>query len=186
MHLSRLALLLAGCALTALVSPARAQETSPSVPEAVGPQPLPTAPAIVIENAAVAPSTPAVVAIPAVWSPVPADETGLSAYGLYLSGRLAAFRGDNTVGAEFLARSQALTPEQPTLAEEAFRSGLFAGDLDTLAELAPAVQDNAILAHPWLAGTLALDTSDPLKLRITHGAVQDANEVPVVSAGSRP
>ena len=162
MHLSRLALLLAGCALTALVSPARAQEAPPSVPEAVEPQPLPAAPAIVIENAAVAPSAPAVVAIPAVWSPVPADETGLTAYGLYLSGRLAAFRGENTVGAEFLARSQALTPEQPTLAEEAFRSGLFAGDLDTLAELAPAVQDNALLAE---AGRLvmvvdALDDGD--------------------------
>jgi len=57
MHLSRFALLLAGCALTALVSPARAQEAPPSVPEAV--EPLPAAPAIVIENAAVAPSTPA-------------------------------------------------------------------------------------------------------------------------------
>jgi len=137
MRLSRFALLLSGCALTALASPVWAQDAPP-----------PAAPAIVIENEAVVPAPPApVVAIPAVWSPVPVDEMGRTAYGLYLSGRLAAFRGDNVMGADLLAQSQALTPEQPVVGEEAFRSGLFAGDLETLAELAPSVADMPVLAE---------------------------------------
>jgi Flp pilus assembly protein TadD len=147
MRLSRLALLLTGCALTALASPTGAQEPPSVPPQSGNPLPPPADPAIVIENAAVAPPPPVVVAIPAEWSPVPADEMGRTAYGLYLSGRLAAARGDNAVGAELLARSQALTPEQPVVGEEAFRSGLFAGDLETLAELAPSVQGTPLLAE---------------------------------------
>ena len=141
MRLSRLSLLLTACALTALAAPALAQEAPNFVPP-------PAAPAVVIETEVVAP-TPAVpvVAIPAEWSPVPADEMGQTAYGLYLSGRLAAFRGDNVTSADLLARSQALTPEQPAVGEEAFRTGLFAGDLDTLAELAPSIQDMPLLAE---------------------------------------
>lgn len=136
MRLSRLALLLSGCALTALASPALAQD-APAV-----------APAEIIGNEAVVPAPPApVVAIPAEWSPVPTDEMGRTAYGLYLSGRLAAFRGDTVTGADLLAQSQALTPEQPVVGEEAFRSGLFAGDLETLAELAPSVEDTPLLAE---------------------------------------
>ena len=140
MRLSRLALLLSGCALTALASPALAQDA----PDAAPP---PAAPAIVIQNPVAAPAPPVAVAIPAEWSPVPADELGRTAYGLYLSGRLAAFRGDNVMGADLLAQSQALTPEQPVVGEEAFRSGLFAGDLETLAELAPSVQNTPLLAE---------------------------------------
>lgn len=147
MRLSRLALLFTGCALTALASPAWAQDAPIVAPPADNPPP-PSAPAVVIENVAVAPSSAVpVVAIPAEWSPVPADEMGRTAYGLYLSGRLAAFRGDNVMGADLLAQSQALTPEQPVVGEEAFRSGLFAGDLETLAELAPSVQDTPLLAE---------------------------------------
>lgn len=141
MRLSRLSLLLTASALTALAAPVCAQDGPVIVPP-------PAAPAIVIENEAVTPTPPTpVVAIPAEWSPVPADEMGRTAYGLYLSGRLAAFRGDNVMGADLLAQSQALTPEQPVVGEEAFRSGLFAGDLETLAELAPSIQDMPLLAE---------------------------------------
>jgi tetratricopeptide (TPR) repeat protein len=126
----------------ALAAPVLAQDAPIIAP------PLPAAPAIVTGNEAEAPAPPvAIVAIPAEWSPVPADEMGRTAYGLYLSGRLAAFRGDNVTGADLLAQSQALTPEQPVVGEEAFRSGLFAGDLETLAELAASVQDTPLLAE---------------------------------------
>ena len=135
MRLSALALLLTGCALTAPASPTLAQDA-----------PI-AAPAIVAESGTAAAPLPPVAAIPEVWAPVPADELGQTAYGLYLSGRLASFRGDVVTGAALLAQSQALTPEQPVVGEEAFRSGLFAGDLDTLAELAPSVRDTPLLAE---------------------------------------
>lgn len=148
MRLSRLALLLAGCALTTLDAPAWAQEVPVAAPQAGNPLPVPAAPAIVVENEVIAPPPPApVVPIPAVWAPIPTDDMGQTAYGLYLSGRLATFRGDNVTGANLLARSQALTPEQPVVGEEAFRSGLFAGDVETLAELAPAVRDTPLLSE---------------------------------------
>ncbi len=131
MRLSRLALLLTGCALTALASPAWAQDAPPLATPSANPPPPPEP----------------VVAIPSEWSPVPTDDIGHTAYGLYLSGRLAALRGDAVTGADLLAQSQALTPEQPVVGEEAFRSGLFAGDLDTLADLAPAVQNTPLLAE---------------------------------------
>lgn len=150
MRLSRLSLLLTACALTALAAPAVAQDApviiDPSVnPPAVAPVPgideiepgerLP--PLVVPANERPVEPPPAMIPIPAEWSPVPTDEMGRTAYGLYLSGRMAAFRGDNVLGADLLAQSQALTPEQPVVGEEAFRTGLFAGDLETLAELAP-------------------------------------------------
>ncbi len=161
MRLSRFALLVTGCALTALAAPARAQDapitidprlTPPSVTapllreDALAPVETmsPVADSVEVAEAA-APS--ADVPIPAEWSPVPTDDMGRTAYGLYLSGRLAALRGDMVTGADLLARSQALTPEQPVVGEEAFRSGLFAGDLETLAELAPSVQDMPLLAE---------------------------------------
>ncbi len=137
MRLSRLALLLTGCTLTALASPAWSQEAQVADPSAETPV-----------EAEVAALLPPPIAIPAEWAPVPSDGLGRSAYGLYLSGRLALFRGDNAIGSDLLAQSQALTPEQPVLGEEAFRSGLFAGDLQTLAELAVAVQDEPRLAEP--------------------------------------
>lgn len=165
MRLSRLTLLLTACALTALAAPASAQDGSPVAPPQTGnSQPAPSDPAIVIESEAVAPPSPApVVPIPAEWSPVPTNEMGQSAYGLYLSGRLAALRGDSVKGADLLAQSLALTPEQPVVGEEAFRSGLFAGDLTTLAELAPSVQNIPLLAE---AGRLvviveSLNDGDP-------------------------
>ena len=154
MRLSRLALLLTGCALTVLASPTWAQDLPVVAPQSGNPPP-PVAPLIVVENESVAPAPPPapIVPIPAVWSPVPTDELGRSAYGLYLSGRLATFRGDNIAGADLLAQSQALTPEQPVVSEEAFRTGLFAGDVDALAELAPSVQDTPSLSE---AGRLVL------------------------------
>lgn len=146
MRFSRLPSLLAGCALTVLAPSALAQDGT--VSQSGNPLPLPAVPATVGGGDAVAPSAPErVVAIPEVWSPIPTDELGRTAYGLYLSGRLAAFRGDNITGADLLAQSQALTPEQPVVGEEAFRTGLFAGDLDTLAELAPSIQDTPLLAE---------------------------------------
>ena len=149
MRLSRLTLLLTACALSAFAAPAVAQDAPAiGVPQTGDSLPPPVAPAMVIDNEAVAPPPPAaVVPIPADWSPIPTDEMGRTAYGLYLSGRLAALRGDTVTGADLLAQSQALTPEQPVVGEEAFRTGLFAGDLATLAELAPSVQDNPLLAE---------------------------------------
>jgi tetratricopeptide (TPR) repeat protein len=165
MRLSRLTLLLTACALTALATPSSAQDGSSGAQPQTGNALPPAAdPAIVTGDAAVAPPPPApVVPIPAEWSPVPTDEMGQSAYGLYLSGRLAALKGDSVTGAELLAQSLALTPEQPVVGEEAFRSGLFAGDLATLAELAPSVQGNPLLAE---AGRLvviveSLNDGDP-------------------------
>lgn len=85
--------------------------------------------------------------IPAVWTPVPVDLSGQSAYGLYLAGRLAGFRGDEVTAARLLAESQALTPEQPSLGEEAFRAGLFSGDLDTVVRLTPLMAQTPVLAE---------------------------------------
>ncbi len=159
MRLSRLAPLLTSCAILALSAPAAAQEAPIVIDPPLAPPPVvvpgvePVAPnelrppLVVPADLPPAPSEAAAPAIPAEWSPVPADEMGRTAYGLYLSGRLAAFRGDNVMGADLLAQSQALTPEQPVVGEEAFRSGLFAGDLETLAELSPSVQDSPLLAE---------------------------------------
>lgn len=151
MRLSRLALLLAGSALTALASPAWSQEAPTVAPPSADPPPADAT--AVINATPSAPEPPVLVAIPAEWAPVPADDLGRTAYGLYLSGRLASIRGDTALGADLLARSQVLTPEQPVLGEEAFRSGLFAGELETLADLAPAVQGTPLLAE---AGRLVM------------------------------
>lgn len=151
MRLSRLALLLTGCALTALASPSWAQDAPVDMPPSGNPLAPPDAPADIMDDGAVAEIAPAaplpVVAIPLEWSPIPTDDMGRTAYGLYLSGRLATFRGDTVAGADLLAQSQALTPEQPVVGEEAFRSGLLAGDLETLAELAPSVRETPLLAE---------------------------------------
>ena len=81
---------------------------------------------------------PAAPAIPEVWSPVPTDAEGSSAYGLYLAGKLALMQGQGGAGADYLARAHALTPEQPRLKAQAFTSALLSGDLDQAALLAPA------------------------------------------------
>lgn len=81
---------------------------------------------------------PAEPAIPPVWTPVPTDAEGRSAYGLYLAGKLALMQGQGGAGADLLARAQALTPEQPRVKAQAFTSALLSGDLDQAARIAPA------------------------------------------------
>ncbi len=81
--------------------------------------------------------TPATPPIPAVWSPVPTDAEGRSAYGLYLAGKLALMQGQGGSGADYLAQAERLTPEQPRVREQAFTSALLTGDLDVAAALAP-------------------------------------------------
>ena len=153
MRLSRLALLLTGCALTVLASPAWAQDAPVVVPQSGNPGPSPAAPAVVIENQAVAPPSPVPVApIPAVWSPVPVDAAEQSAYGLYLSGLLASLRGDYAEGSDLLAQSQSLVPEQPRVSFDALRAGLMAGDLDAVVRISPAIQNEPAVAD---AGRLA-------------------------------
>jgi len=159
MRFSRLASLLTGCAVLAIAAPGVAQEAPVDVDPLLAPQPpvrpgadtIPPIelhpPLVIPTDASPAPVPAAAPPIPAVWSPVPSDEMGRTAYGLYLSGRMAAFRGDTVTGADLLAQSQALAPEQPVVGEEAFRTGLFAGDLQVLSELASSVQDTPLLAE---------------------------------------
>ena len=165
MRFPSLALLLTGCALTALSSPAWAQDPPVGVPAPVEAIPVPDAPAIIVEVApeAVPAAEPPAPPIPAIWAPVPVDASGQSAYGLYLAGRLASIRGDRMAGSVFLGEAHALAPEQPALGEEAFRSGLFSGDMADVARLTPTVADTPDLAE---AGRLielvqALRAGDP-------------------------
>ncbi|RZJ05136.1 MAG: tetratricopeptide repeat protein [Brevundimonas sp.] len=149
MPISRLALLLTGCALTALASPAWAQEPPVVIPAPAEAAPAPDAPTVMLEGGpeaapAVEPPAPP---IPAIWAPVPVDASGQSAYGLYLAGRLASIRGDRAAGSEFLGEAHALAPEQPALGEEAFRSGLFSGDIAEVARLTPTVASTPDLAE---------------------------------------
>ena len=81
---------------------------------------------------------PAEPPIPAIWSPVPLDDQGRSAYGLYLAGKLALMNGEGETGAAYLARAHALVPEQPRLSGQVFTSAMLAGDLDVAAALTPA------------------------------------------------
>lgn len=80
---------------------------------------------------------PAAPPIPEIWSPIPTDAQGRSAYGLYLAGKLALMTGEGEKGADWLAQAEALTPEQPRVREQAFTSALLSGDLDVAARLAP-------------------------------------------------
>lgn len=100
---------------------------------------------------------PAVVSIPAVWAPVPRDATGNTAYGLYLGGRYLSAHGmtqegEARAGADALVRAQALTPEQPTVAEQAFVSALLSGDLNGAVAAAPRGED----VPPTLVGAARL------------------------------
>jgi len=122
--LSVLALVAAGGAV-AQEAPA---DQAPAAPE----------PHVVIAEPDKAPEEPAAPPIPAVWAPVPTDADGASAYGLYLAGKLALMRGEGAVGADFLARANRLTPEQPRVREQAFTAALLTGDLDVAAALAPS------------------------------------------------
>lgn len=144
MRLPSLRLILSGCAALALALPAAAQE-APVVVDP--PLPGPTESAPVSDPAAdVAPSEPEVPAIPAVWAPPPIAADGQSAYGLYLSGRLASLRGDQDAGAALLVRSHNLTPEQPQLGNEAFFASLLSGDIDAVVRLTPYVAETPLLA----------------------------------------
>jgi tetratricopeptide (TPR) repeat protein len=167
MRLSSLRLLLSGCALVALAAPVAAQEAPviimdpPLIPRDTAPVIAPLGddvrpeqpPAIVPVDDSVPAPDPTTPSAPETWSPAPFTAGGQSAYGLYLSGRVAGWRGDRTASADLFARSYQLAPEQPDLADEAFRAGLFAGDLDTVVQLAPQLGAEGILAD---AGQLSI------------------------------
>lgn len=160
MRLSSLSLLLSGCAVLALTSPAAAQDAPPVIvvdPPRVDPAvPMPegdvvrpeqvSPPAAVPDEEPEPPAEPVTPPIPAIWSPSPFAADGQSAYGLYLSGRVASLRGEQEVGAELLARSQSLTPEQPVVGGEALYASLISGDIDAVARLTPTVSGNELLA----------------------------------------
>ena len=167
MRHTSLRLLLSGCALLALAAPAVAQEAPVIImdppPREGGPVLLPLpdgaldegrprSPDIVPVDAPAPEAEPAAPAIPEVWSPAPFTPDGQSAYGLYLSGRVASLRGQQAAGAELLARSQAMTPEQPQLGAEAFLASLFSGDIDSVVRLSPFVSGTPLFAG---AGRLA-------------------------------
>ena len=89
------------------------------------------------------PAAPAAIPIPAVWAPAPLNREGHSAYGLYLGGRNLVGRstvgdGEAALGARYLAEVQSLTPEQPTVQQQAFTAALLAGDLSDAARMAPS------------------------------------------------
>lgn len=155
MRLTSLRLLLSGCALLAFASPLAAQDVTPEAPP-LSAEPAPDlAPAIIVEpdeGPVTLPVEPGPPPIPAIWAPAPFTAEGESAYGLYLSGRIASLRGDQETGAELLARSQALTPEQPRLGSDAFLASLFSGDVDDVVRLTPFVSDTPLFAG---AGRLA-------------------------------
>lgn len=166
MRISRLALLLTGCAALALSAPAFAQDAPVMVDPPLNPpvnqepgdtgvpggeqvEPRPGLPPLIrpVDEAPPAETEPTPPPIPAIWAPVPVDASGQSAYGLYLAGRLASIRGDRAAGSEFLGEAHALAPEQPALGEEAFRSGLFSGDIAEVARLTATVAGTPDLAE---------------------------------------
>lgn len=133
-------LLLAASALAiSLAAPSLAQEAPAEAPADVQdaePNGDPQLPPVDIEDAET-PEAPEVAPIPAEWSPIPLDARGRSAFGLYLAGRNALTSGENAVGADYLIRVHALTPEQPRVREQAFTAALLAGDLDEAGRIAP-------------------------------------------------
>ena len=140
-HLSLRLFLIVGSAQLALLAalPAAAQD-APVVVAPPAPAPEAT-PAVVpdepVEEAAKPPAPP----IPEIWAPVPLDPEGRSAYGLYLSGRLAEGRGDRAAAADFMTRTETLTPEQPQVRDQTFLNALLAGDLGVAARLTPQGED---------------------------------------------
>ncbi len=109
------ALLLAFASTMILGGAARAQEAEP----------------------AQAPTVPPVVAVPEVWAPVPVDQDGRSAYGLFLAGRLATARGDASDGAIYLRQALLLAPEQTAIRDQAFAANLLGGDLGFAGRITP-------------------------------------------------
>ena len=173
-HASLRSVLIAFTALTA--APVFAQEAPPVADPAPSIQdvlPAPTegppAPLIVVgEN----PDTPAptIEAIPRVWAPAPRDEEGRTAYGLYLSGRSALSRGEAETGATYLSEVAGLTPEQPTVRDQAFTAALLAGDLDVAARITP----DADRASPVIAEAGALVA---VVQALVAGDAREANEM---------
>ncbi len=152
--------LLISAAVVALPLTALAQESAPPPSDV---QPAPEA----------APVRPA---IPAEWSPVPETDEGRSAYGLYLAGRAALRSGQPEAGAEYLQRVQSLTPEQPTVREQAFITALLAGDLAAAART-PA-QDLA----PGLGGAAKLvQVVETFAAGDARGALARLNRDPVAA-----
>ncbi|QTC91654.1 tetratricopeptide repeat protein [Brevundimonas goettingensis] len=121
------------------------------------------------------PAAPAIIPIPTVWAPAPVDREGHTAYGLYLGGRNLVGRsavgdGEAALGARYLAEVQSLTPEQPTVRQQAFTAALLAGDLSAAARMAPSGEGvPAVLSE---AGRLvrAIDL-------YAHGKARDATAV---------
>ncbi len=119
----------------ALMSPALAQEAE------VAPRSPDITPGVLLEptaeEAAAVAANPPVTPIPEVWAPVPRDAEGRSAYGLYVAGRAAVSRGEGETGAAYLAAVERLTPEQPSVREQAFMTAMISGDLNDVARLLP-------------------------------------------------
>ncbi|MFE9082891.1 tetratricopeptide repeat protein [Brevundimonas sp. NPDC003935] len=122
-----------------LAAPSLAQDAPQTPPAQDAPaQPEPDAePAETPDATTPADEAPEIVPIPAVWAPVPTDAEQHSAYGLYLAGRNALVSGESAAGADYLARVEALTPEQPRVREQAFTAALLAGDLDVAGRISP-------------------------------------------------
>ncbi|HEV2082430.1 MAG TPA: tetratricopeptide repeat protein [Brevundimonas sp.] len=146
-------LLLAFASTLAFAAPALAQDPvpGPGAPDVRAPAPL----------ADVEPERPQ--AIPEVWAPAPTDDQGRSAYGLFLAGRLAAARGDAGDGAVYLRQTLWLTPEQPSVRDQAFATNLLGGDLTFAGRITP--QGEGVPALVTEAGRLvtvvqALDRGD--------------------------
>ena len=99
----------------------------------VAPPPVP----LIVVGEGAETAAPTIEAIPRVWAPAPRDGEGRTAYGLYLAGRSALSRGEAEEGATYLSAVESLTPEQPTVRDQAFTASLLAGDLDVAARIAP-------------------------------------------------
>ena len=147
---SRPVLLLAASALAlSLAAPSLAQQAPEPAPETpveapAGQDAEPNGdpvPHIIIADEPETPEEPEVAPIPAVWAPIPLDAHRNSAFGLYLAGRNALTSGESAIGADYLSRVYALTPEQPRVREQAFTAALLAGDLDEAGRIAPTDPD---------------------------------------------
>jgi len=143
---SRPVLFLAASALAlSLAAPSLAQQAPEPAPETPAEAPAgqdaepngDPVPHIIIADEPETPEEPEVAPIPAVWAPIPLDAHKNSAFGLYLAGRNALTSGESAVGADYLSRVYALTPEQPRVREQAFTAALLAGDLDEAGRIAP-------------------------------------------------
>ena len=143
---SRPVLFLAASALAlSLAAPSLAQQAPEPAPETLAEAPAgqdaepngDPVPHIIIADEPETPEEPEVAPIPAVWAPIPLDAHRNSAFGLYLAGRNALTSGESAVGADYLSRVYALTPEQPRVREQAFTAALLAGDLDEAGRIAP-------------------------------------------------